>query len=78
MRVRRDPGSFWAPCGPRVAAGSASNRSWRRPGGGPEAQKNHVAPPGGLLGRKVDRFQPPGEGAGSAPEPPGEPAGEHF
>ena len=65
MRVRRDPGSFWAPCGPRVAAGSASNRSWRRPGGGPEAQKIHVAPPGGLLGRKVDRFQLPGGGPGA-------------
>ena len=65
MRVRRDPGSFWAPCEPRVAAGSASNRSWRRPGGGPEAQKIHVAPPGGLLGRKVDRFQLPGGGPGA-------------
>ena len=48
-----------------VAAGSASNRSWRRPGGGPEAQKIHVAPPGGLLGRKVDRFQLPGGGPGA-------------
>ena len=31
----------------------------------PEAQKNHVAPPGGLLGRKVDRFQLPGGGPGA-------------
>ena len=47
-----------------LAAGSASNRSWRRPGG-PEAHKIHVAPPGGLLGRKVDRFQLPGGGPGA-------------
>ena len=51
MRVWRDPGSFWTPCGPRVAARSASL------GGGPEAQKIHVAPP---EGRNADRFQLPG------------------
>ena len=47
------------------ACGALKIRSWRQPGGGPEAQKNHVAPPWGLLGRKVDRFQLPGGGPGA-------------
>ena len=40
MRAWRPPGRLWAPCGPKVAARSASNRSSWQPGGAPEAQKN--------------------------------------
>ena len=53
MRVRRASGRDVAP---RVAAGSASNRSWRRPGGVPEAQKIQVAPPGASWGEKLIDF----------------------
>ena len=52
LRVRRDPG--WPPGAPQIALG-----------GGPEAPKNNVAPPGDLLGWKVDRFQLPGGGPGA-------------
>ena len=68
-RVQNEgPEGFWELLGamwPRVAAGSASNRSWRLPEGGPEAQKIHVASSGDLLVRKVDRFQLPGGGPGA-------------
>ena len=46
----------WAQGGRRERLKSLLAAARGRPGG----PKNHVAPPGGLLGRKVDRFQPPG------------------
>ena len=55
-------GAMWAQGGRRERLKSLLAAARGRPGG---QTKNHVAPPGGLLGRKVDRFQLPGGGPGA-------------
>ena len=77
MRAWRPLGLLWAPCGPKVAARSASNHSWWWPGGVPEAKKIFGTGPGSVLARKADREEPPGDALGLIQGVP-EVAGDQF